>query len=109
MPIDFRNAFLRWLGYFLSGEFTLFIGYLWAAFDDRRQAFHDKLCGTLVVRSDAALPADLAEPVPAVTAAPGTAPAEPAIPGSPAPGPGPPAPPEPEPPPTPGTAAPPGY
>ncbi len=47
-PIDFRRAFLRWLGYFLC-DLTLDLGYLWAAFDPRKQGLHDKLCRTIVV------------------------------------------------------------
>ncbi len=50
-PIGFRKAFTRWLAYFLSGPLTLGIGYAWAAFDARKQGFHDKACGTLVVHS----------------------------------------------------------
>jgi uncharacterized RDD family membrane protein YckC len=42
-------ALLRWVGYWLSG--ILFLGYLWVLVDNRRQAFHDKLAGTLVVYS----------------------------------------------------------
>ena len=42
-------AILRWVGYWLSG--ILFLGYLWVLVDNRRQAFHDKLAGTLVVYS----------------------------------------------------------
>lgn len=51
--LDYRKAFLRWLGYFLC-VFTLYIGYLWAAFDRRKQGLHDRLCRTLVVRIDGA-------------------------------------------------------
>jgi uncharacterized RDD family membrane protein YckC len=51
-PLDYRRAFLRWLGYFLC-EFTLYIGYLWIAFDKRKQGLHDRVCRTLVVRTDA--------------------------------------------------------
>jgi len=40
-------ALLRWFGYYLSA--ILFLGYLWVLVDDRRQAFHDKLAGTMVV------------------------------------------------------------
>jgi uncharacterized RDD family membrane protein YckC len=40
-------AVLRWVGYWLSG--ILFLGYLWVLVDNRRQALHDKLAGTLVV------------------------------------------------------------
>ena len=50
--IDFRRAFLRWLGYLLC-DLTLDIGYLWAAFDPRKQGLHDKVCRTIVVHDDA--------------------------------------------------------
>lgn len=40
----------RYLGYFLS-TFPLFLGLIWVAFDDRKQGWHDKLAGTLVIRS----------------------------------------------------------
>jgi uncharacterized RDD family membrane protein YckC len=40
---------IRGLGYFVS-IFTLFLGFLWIAFDSRKQGFHDKLAGTVVVR-----------------------------------------------------------
>ena len=47
-PIGYRKAFLRWLGYFLC-DLTLDIGYVWAAFDARKQGLHDKVCRTVVV------------------------------------------------------------
>jgi uncharacterized RDD family membrane protein YckC len=47
--IRFGSALLRWLGYYLSA--ILFLGYLWILVDDRRQALHDKLAGTMVVYS----------------------------------------------------------
>ena len=50
--IDYRRAFLRWLGYLLC-DLTLDIGYLWAAFDPRKQGLHDKVCRTIVVHDDA--------------------------------------------------------
>ena len=50
-PLDYRKAFLRWLGYFLC-DLTFYIGYLWAAFDHRKQGLHDKVCRTVVVRTD---------------------------------------------------------
>lgn len=31
--------------------FLVFVGYIWAAFDPRKQAWHDKLAGTVVVRA----------------------------------------------------------
>jgi uncharacterized RDD family membrane protein YckC len=45
------RALLRYLGYIVSA--SLFsIGFLWAAFDPKRQGWHDKLAGTLVVYSE---------------------------------------------------------
>jgi len=41
------NAVRREIGYWLST--VLFLGYLWVILDNRRQAFHDKLAGTLVL------------------------------------------------------------
>ncbi|MBP2669271.1 MAG: rdd family protein [Deltaproteobacteria bacterium] len=55
-PLDHRKAFLRWLGYFLC-DLTFNIGYVWAAFDHRKQGLHDKVCKTLVIRADVPLPA----------------------------------------------------
>jgi uncharacterized RDD family membrane protein YckC len=54
-PLDYRKAFLRWLGYFLC-DLTFYIGYVWAAFDHRKQGLHDKVCRTLVVRTDVPFP-----------------------------------------------------
>ncbi len=54
-PLDYRKAFLRWLGYFLC-DLTFYIGYLWAAFDHRKQGLHDKVCKTVVVRTDVPFP-----------------------------------------------------
>ena len=39
----------RYFSYFLSG-LILGLGYLWVAFDKRKQGWHDKLAGTVVVR-----------------------------------------------------------
>jgi uncharacterized RDD family membrane protein YckC len=44
-PIQFL---LRYVGYFLSSIFLL--GFIWIAFDPRKQGWHDKLAGTVVVR-----------------------------------------------------------
>ena len=54
-PLDYRKAFLRWLGYFLC-DLTFYVGYVWAAFDHRKQGLHDKVCKTLVVRTDVPFP-----------------------------------------------------
>ncbi len=40
---------VRYLGYFVS-MFGLMLGFLWIAFDKRKQGWHDKLAGTVVIR-----------------------------------------------------------
>lgn len=48
-PVGFLRAGLRGtFGYWISG-LILGIGYIWAAFDSERQAWHDKIFDTLVV------------------------------------------------------------
>ena len=54
-------AIRRWFGYYLSA--ILFLGFLWVLVDNRRQALHDKLAGTLVVYAWSGRQ-DLAAPVP---------------------------------------------
>jgi len=39
----------RYFGYFVS-MLPLFIGLIWVAFDKKKQSWHDKLAGTVVVR-----------------------------------------------------------
>lgn len=39
----------RYFGYYVSG-ILLMLGFIWIAFDKRKQGWHDKLAGTLVVR-----------------------------------------------------------
>lgn len=39
----------RFLGYFLSA-FPGMVGFLWIAFDKRKQGFHDKIAGTVVIK-----------------------------------------------------------
>ncbi len=48
-PIRFGQAALRTLGYYLN-HFTLCIGFLWVAFDSRKQGLHDKIAGTVEIR-----------------------------------------------------------
>ena len=43
------RSFLRYVGYWLSW-IALFIGFIWVAFDSRKQGWHDKIAGTVVVR-----------------------------------------------------------
>ena len=40
----------RYLGYYVS-TIPLLIGLIWVAFDSRKQGWHDKLAGTVVIRS----------------------------------------------------------
>jgi uncharacterized RDD family membrane protein YckC len=44
-----RQFFIRYLGYFLSA-LPLGLGFLWIAIDSRKQGWHDKLAGTVVIR-----------------------------------------------------------
>jgi uncharacterized RDD family membrane protein YckC len=49
-PVDWETAIVRALGCFLS-LFAVFLGFIWIAFDDNNQAWHDKIAGTVVVRA----------------------------------------------------------
>ena len=49
-PVSYGQAFLRFIGYIPSFWFFS-LGFIWAAFDARKQAWHDKIAGTLVVRT----------------------------------------------------------
>lgn len=46
--MSFGRALLRYIGYYAS-LLPLGLGYLWVLWDNRRQGFHDKLAGTVVV------------------------------------------------------------
>lgn len=47
---SFRQHLIRYVGYFIS-TFFLCIGFLWIAFDPKKQGWHDKLAGTVVIRA----------------------------------------------------------
>lgn len=49
LPITPGQAIGRYLGYFVSALVFL-LGFIWAGFDARKQAWHDKLAGTVAVR-----------------------------------------------------------
>ncbi len=49
-----KQFVIRYLGYGLS-TLPCFLGYLWVVFDSRKQAWHDKLADTVVVRRKAGL------------------------------------------------------
>jgi uncharacterized RDD family membrane protein YckC len=54
-PPAFRQYLLRYIGYALS-TLPLCLGFVWSLFDARRQCWHDKLAGTLVLRDPAPSP-----------------------------------------------------
>jgi len=47
--IGFLRSGLRYVGFIVSA-WILFIGFIWVAFDQRKQGWHDKIAGTYVVR-----------------------------------------------------------
>ncbi len=48
-PIGTGKAIARYFAYLVS-TLPFCLGYLWVAFDKRKQGWHDKLAGTVVVR-----------------------------------------------------------
>lgn len=56
------QAIGRYLGYFVS-SLPLCLGLIWVAFDSKKQGWHDKLAGTVVVRTKAVRPTTNPEPV----------------------------------------------
>jgi uncharacterized RDD family membrane protein YckC len=48
-PVKWQCALCRFLGYIVS-VVTLFIGFIWVAFDGRKQGIHDKIADTYVVK-----------------------------------------------------------
>jgi uncharacterized RDD family membrane protein YckC len=51
-PPGLARSILRFIGYIIS-EIPLFLGFIWVAFDSRKQGWHDKIAGTVVVRRTA--------------------------------------------------------
>ncbi|HYP17976.1 MAG TPA: RDD family protein, partial [Opitutus sp.] len=47
-PLDWPTAIVRVLGGFLS-LVAAGIGFIWVAFDDQKQSWHDKIAGTTIV------------------------------------------------------------
>ncbi|MBC8739828.1 RDD family protein [Paraburkholderia sp. UCT31] len=62
-PMTREQAVLRTLGYVVSA-LPFGLGFLWVAFDTRKQGWHDKLAGTVVIHTvdldEAIFPADVA-------------------------------------------------
>jgi len=42
------QSVLRYIGYYISALF-LMLGFIWAGFDERKQAWHDKIAGTVCI------------------------------------------------------------
>lgn len=49
--ISIKQGLIRYLGYFPS-TWILGLGYIWMLFDQRKQTWHDKLAGTVVVMGE---------------------------------------------------------
>ena len=50
-PPPLGRLVLRFFAYFVSA-FALYLGFLWAAFDRRKQGWHDKIARTVVINSE---------------------------------------------------------
>lgn len=50
-PLNYGVAVIRYFGYFVS-LIPLALGYIWIAFDSKKQGWHDKIAGTYVVKTD---------------------------------------------------------
>jgi len=48
-PITWPRSLLRYLGYIVS-TIIVFIGFIWIAFDEKKQGLHDKIADTYVVK-----------------------------------------------------------
>jgi len=49
-PLTVRQSIGRYLGYFVS-TIPFGLGLIWVAFDQKKQGWHDKLAGTVVIRT----------------------------------------------------------
>ncbi len=49
-PLGYGKAILRYIGYIISG-IVFSVGFLWIAFDKKRQGWHDKMAGSVVVNT----------------------------------------------------------
>ena len=49
-PLSLGQAIIRYVGYIIS-SLPLGLGYLWIGIDKRKQGWHDKLAGTVVIRN----------------------------------------------------------
>jgi len=49
-PLDWETAIVRYIGYIIS-SIILFLGFIWVAFDSKKQGWHDKIAKTYVVKT----------------------------------------------------------
>jgi len=49
-PVNPGMAFLRWVGYIVS-SMIFYLGFIWIAFDKKKQGWHDKIAGTIVIKT----------------------------------------------------------
>ena len=52
--LTYSSAFVRCLGFLVSSATSLFfgLGFIWIIWDKKKQALHDKIAGTIVVKTD---------------------------------------------------------
>ena len=55
-----QQFIVRYLGYFVS-TIPLFLGLIWVGIDKRKQGWHDKIAGTVVVRNTAITPVEFGQ------------------------------------------------
>ncbi|UCF87994.1 MAG: RDD family protein, partial [bacterium] len=48
--VGYGRSLLRAIAYIVSFFFGTFLGFLWALWDRKNQAWHDKIAGTIVVK-----------------------------------------------------------
>ncbi|MFW5431537.1 MAG: RDD family protein [Methylophilaceae bacterium] len=49
--ISIGKSIIRYIGYII-GSIPLCLGFLWVAFDKKKQGWHDKMAGSVVVKTD---------------------------------------------------------
>lgn len=54
-PLDWPTALVRGLGGFVS-LIPAGLGFIWVAFDDQQQSWHDKIAGTTIIRASKSVP-----------------------------------------------------
>jgi len=55
-----QQFIVRYMGYFVS-TIPLFLGLIWVGIDKRKQGWHDKIAGTVVVRNTAITPVEFGQ------------------------------------------------